>query len=74
MMKFYFTDYYKLEEEEINEILDYLRKGYRFESVFEEFIGVGPQAYLVYDQVEKYIKTLLTPAEKQKMEADGLFD
>ena len=73
-MKFYFTDYYKLEEEEINEILDYLRKGYRFESVFEEFIGVGPQAYLVYDQVEKYIKTLLTPAEKQKIEADGLFD
>ena len=73
-MKFYFTDYYKLEEEEINEILDYLRKGYRFESVFEEFIGVGPQAYLVYDQVEKYIKTLLTPAEKQKMEADGPFD
>ena len=73
-MKFYFTDYYKLEEEDINEMLDYLRKGYRFESVFEEFIGVGPQAYLVYDQVEKYIKTLLTPSEKQKMEADGLFD
>ena len=74
MMKFYFTDYYKLEEEEINEILDYLRKGYRFEVLFEEFIGTGPQAYLVYDQVEKYIKTLLTPAEKQKIEADGLFD
>ena len=73
-MKFYFTDYYKLEEEEINEMLDYLRKGYRFESVFEEFIGVGPQAYLVYDQVEKYIKTFLTPAERQKIEADGLFD
>ena len=54
-MKFYFTDYYKLEEEEINEILDYLRKGYGFESVFVEFIGTGPQAYLVYDQVETYI-------------------
>ena len=73
-MNFYFTDYYKLEEEEVNEILDYLRKGYRFESVFEEFIGTGPRAYLVYDQVKEYIETLLTPAEIQKMKADGLFD
>ena len=73
-MKFYFTNYYELEEEEINEILNGLRNGCEFENLFGEFIGTGPQAYLVYDQVEKYIKTLLTPAEKQKMEADGLFD
>ena len=73
-MKFYFTNYYELEEKEINEILNYLRNGWEFEGLFEEFVGTGPQAYLVYDQVEKYIKTLLTPAEKQKMEADGLFN
>ena len=73
-MRFYFTNYYELEEEEVNEILDYLRKGCEFEGLFEDFVGTGPQAYLVYDQVKTYIKTLLTPAEKQKMEADGLFD
>lgn len=73
-MRFYFTNYYELEEKEINEILDYLRKGWEFKGLFEEFVGTGPQAYLVYDQVETYIKNLLTPTEKQKMEADGLFD
>ena len=73
-MKFYFTDYYELDEETINKILNYLRNGWEFEGLFEEFVGTGPQAYLVYDQVERYIKNLLTPTEKQKMEADGLFD
>ena len=71
-MRFYFTDYYELDNETINKIVDYLRNGWEFEGLFEEFVGTGPQAYLVYDQVKTYIKTLLTPAEIQQMEANEI--
>lgn len=73
-MKFYFTDYYELEEKEINEILNGLRDGIEFEALFGDFVNLDMPGYLIYDQVKAYIETLLTPAEIQKMKADGLLD
>lgn len=72
-MKFYFTDCYELDEETINKIVDGLKDGCDFEALFQDYVGCDPQAYLIYKQVEEYIKTLLTPAEIQKMEANEIF-
>ena len=71
-MRFYFTDYYELDEETINTIVDELKDGCDFEILFQDYVGCDPQAYLIYDQVKEYIKTLLTPVEIQKMEANEI--
>ena len=63
-MKFYFTDYYELDDEQIDEILDGLRRGIDFEALFEDYVGCNPQAYLIYDQVKKYIESLLKSTKK----------
>ena len=46
-MRFYFTDYYELDEETINKMVDGLKD------------GCDPQAYLIYDQVKAYIEKIL---------------
>ena len=63
-MKFYFTDYYELDDEQIDEILDGLRQGIDFEALFEDFVGSHPQHYLIYDQVKEFIERLLKETEK----------
>ena len=63
-MKFYFTDYYELDDEQIDEILDGLRQGIDFEALFEDFVGSYPQHYLIYDQVKEFIERLLRETEK----------
>ena len=58
-MKFYFTDYYELDEETINKIIDGLKDGCDFYVLFEDYVGCDPQAYLIYDQVKAYIEKIL---------------
>lgn len=63
-MKFYFTDYYELDDEQIDKILDGLRQGIDFEALFEDFVGCYPQHYLIYDQVKEFMERLLRETEK----------
>ena len=63
-MRFYFTDYYELEEETINKIVDGLKDGCDFEALFEDYVGCDPQAYLIYDQVKAYIEKILKKKKK----------
>ena len=58
-MRFYFTDYYELEEETINKIVDGLKDGCDFEALLQDYVGCDPQAYLIYDQVKEYIEKIL---------------
>ena len=63
-MKFYFTDYYELDDEEIDEFLNGLRQGIDFEILFQEFIGTHPQHYLIYEQVKEFMERLLREMKK----------
>lgn len=58
-MKFYYTDYYELEEDTINKMLEGLKDGIEFEALFEDYVGTYPQDYLIYDQVKEYLESLL---------------
>ena len=58
-MKFYYTDYYELEEDTINKMVDGLKNGIEFEALFEDYVGTYPQDYLIYDQVKEYVENLL---------------
>ena len=58
-MKFYFTDYYELDEETINTMVDRLKNGWDFEALFDDYVGSDPQAYLIYDEVKAYIEKIL---------------
>lgn len=63
-MKFYYTDYYELDEDTINKILEGLKDGVEFEDLFQDFVGVYPQDYLIYDQVKEYMENLLKSTKK----------
>lgn len=58
-MKFYYTDYYELEEDTINKMIKGLKDGIEFEILFQDYVGCDHQAYLVYDRVKEYIESLL---------------
>ena len=58
-MKFYYTDYYELEEDTINKMIEELKDGIEFDILFEDYVGCDHQAHLVYDQVKEYIESLL---------------
>ena len=59
IMRFYFTDYYELDEGTINKMVDRLKNGWDFEALFDDYVGSDPQAYLIYDEVKAYIEKIL---------------
>ena len=57
-MKFYYKDYFELNDKEIAAFAEGLKQGVDFEILFQEYIGCNPQCYLVYDQVKVFFEKI----------------